>query len=127
MEYQKFLNEVIMRGIKAAKRDYKGAKRHAVKEGSIAGFEACKGKNPIELSKLLDRARKKAHKIMFSRDDLNKKEQDAYWWARGFELEIEWVCDVVSAVLFNEGKPVIINPTARGMLMAAEIVGVKKI
>ena len=37
-----------------------------------------------------------------------------YWYARCFALEVEWVCNVVSAMLMNEGRPTIVTPTARG-------------
>jgi len=38
---------------------------------------------------------------------------------------MNWVCNVVSALLMNQGLSTIIQPTARGVLKAAEIVGVR--
>jgi len=126
MNYQKFINQIVERGIKAAKRDYKRPGQKAILKGSIAGFKACLGKNVLELSKLLDEARKKGSKLYTRKANLNKKEQGEYWESRGYILEIEWVCNVVSAALMNEGKSVIIQPTARGTITASEILGVAK-
>ena len=44
-----------------------------------------------------------------------------YWRVRCREAEIEWVCNVVSAMLVNEKKSPIIPPTARGTITAGKI------
>lgn len=124
--YEDFLNAVIEGGIEGAKRDYALSSQRPIREGSIAGFEACRGKNPSEIAALLKEAREKAHRALHTAHILRIGEtEDRYWWARGFELEVEWVANVVSAALWNAGLPVIVPPTARGVMRAAEILGVK--
>ena len=119
MEYKDFLNQIIDGGIAGAKRDYKRPDQKLLLDGSIVGFEACRDKNPIELADLLETAQRKSHEAK-----LNQAED--YWYHRGFVLEVEWVCNVVSAMQMNSGPPTIIPPTARGVMRAAEIVGVKE-
>ena len=116
-----FIQEVVKRGIEAVKRDYKLPERKAIREGSIAGFKACLGKNPIQLFNLLKNAHAKTRKLMKDSSD----NPDKYLEARGFELEVEWVCNCVSCLLYNEGKPTIVIPTARAMILTSKIVGVK--
>lgn len=116
MDYNEFLEKIINEGIEAAKRDYKDELK---KDGSVCGFEICRGKNPIQLKKELERATEEQQKAYMNRDE-------RYWWYRCFQAEVEWVCNVVSASLYNQGMPVIITPTARGMMQAAKILGVKE-
>lgn len=121
MEFDKFLTKVINLGIKSAKRDYNRNDQKAILKGSIAGFEACRGLDVFKLTRLLEKSRKDSFEAMkLGKEDINK-----YWEARGFTLEVEWVCNVVSASLYNQKLPVIITPTARGMITASKILGVK--
>ncbi len=46
---------------------------------------------------------------------------------RGFAMEVAWICHIVSARLSPQGLPTIIPPTARGMITASKILGVKQI
>jgi hypothetical protein len=48
-----------------------------------------------------------------------------YWYWRCYQLEVEWVANVLSAILNAQGLPIIATVTARGMMKAAEIIGVK--
>ena len=125
MEFNAFLARVIDDGIEAARRDYKRPEQKSKLEGSIEGFEACRDKSPAELADLLQKAHVRAQTAYFR---VNEKEisDEEYWKVRCFEAEVEWTCNCVSAILMNEGKPVIVNPTARGVLKAAEVVGVRK-
>lgn len=109
-----FLEEVISQGIAGAKADYKPSDKL---KGSIAGFEACRGKNIPELTELLSAAR-------IATWDARQREASDYWWFRCYECEVEWVCNCVSACLLNQGLPTIVPPTARGVMQAARIVGV---
>ena len=126
MTYEEFLTKVIDKGIDAAKRDYTKPEDKARLDGSIEGFEACRGKNPVELQKLFWDSRKKTtdayHRV-------NEKEisDDEYWRINCFEHEVGWVCNVISAILTNSGGPSLdpLMPTARAVMCAAEIVGVK--
>jgi hypothetical protein len=114
MNYQEFLNRVIDEGIEAAKRDY--ARDDQKLKGSIAGFEACRNKIPDELGKILLAARENS-------DRARRLKFDGYWNIRCFELEVEWVCNVVSVMLMSQGQLSIITPSRRGLMKASEILG----
>lgn len=116
-DYHAFLTRVVDDGIAAAKKDYAGNPDKL--RGAVAGFEDCRGRSPGELLDLLIEARE-ATKQAFA------KQADNYWFTRCRELEVEWVCNVASAALANQGLDVIVPPTARGALKAAEILGVKQ-
>jgi len=119
MEYNDFLNRVINEGIEAATADYKEERQKSHLEGSISGFEACRNKSPLELFEVWKESQEYVQKSFFDRDD-----PDKYWWFRCYQLEVEWVCNVVSVVLLNEGKPPILSwlPTCNGMSKAASII-----
>lgn len=114
MNYSEFLNEVIDKGIAAAKEDYKDGKQNYL-EGSIAGFEACRDKSPEELREI----------YFETHGYINQAYGDAekYWWFRCYQLEVEWVCNCVSAILLNMDKPPILSwlPTCNGMQLASKI------
>jgi hypothetical protein len=115
------LNQIIDKGIEAVKRDYKeGTDKY---NGSIAGFEECRNKNPGELANLLIKSRQDTQKAFLR---ASKDITEGYWFVRCFELEVEWVCNVLSAILQNNHLPVIVVPTCRGIMTAAEIIGVRK-
>lgn len=122
MAYDTFLAQVITEGIAACEKDYAKDTQTEKREGAIAGFEVCRGKSPVELGRILANARARLHDA--SRE-LAGPRRDGYWRIRCFEAEVEWVCNVVSAALMNNGEPVIIQPTARGVLKAAAILGTK--
>jgi hypothetical protein len=118
MNYNEFLTRVIDEGIEAVKTDYNEESDKERLEGSIAGFEACRNKSPEELVKVWKKAS----------DDVNNAFGDKerkYWWFRCFQLEVEWVCNVVSAMLLNEGRKPLLAwlPTANGGIKAASILG----
>lgn len=123
MECLEYLNQIINEGIDAARRDYTKPRDASKLKGSIAGFEACRGLQPLEIAVLLNTCQDKT-RIGLHDSHANRITTDEYWEIRCFELEVEWVANCVSAVLMNQGLPVIVNPTARGMMKAAEIVGV---
>ena len=126
MDYNKFLNKVIDNGIAAAKKDYTHKDQAALLRGSIAGFEACRGKTAAELAEILKEAKEDSFRAYLKRPDLTDEELEESWEKRGYESEVGWVCNVVSALLANEGKQTIGTPTARGTMMAAKVVGVKE-
>jgi hypothetical protein len=117
VNYDEFLMRVIDDGLVAARNSYQH--RPEKLEGAIAGFEACRGKSPQELQELLQKAFKDTAQARVDGLEIN-----LYWKMRCYEAEIEWVCNVVSAILQNEGKPTIVHVTARAVIKAAEIVGV---
>lgn len=117
MTYEEFLHRIIEDGLVAAKTDYK--EEDSRREGAVAGFEACRGKNPVELMELLTRCQEGSKKMLMESHD-----EDTWWYSRAYEAEVEWVCNAVSAALMNQGLPVIVAPTARGVMKAAELLGV---
>lgn len=120
MFYKQFLDSIIDQGIEAAKQDYEEGQKL---EGAIAGFEVCRNKLPHQLLSLLREAKLETRS---ARNPETKKDNvEEYWYWRCRELEIEWICNVMSAGLLNQGLPTIIQPTARGMIKAAEILGVR--
>lgn len=118
--YADFLERVIDEGVKAAKRDYIRPAQRTKLEGSIEGFEACRGKAPAELSALLDGARRRTEEAR-NRFHLGETAIGEYWRVRCKEAEIEWTCNVVSVLLMSNGEPVIVPPTARAAVMAGTI------
>ncbi len=128
MQHEAFLTRIIDDGVAAARRDYAGdlPRDVAKRMGALAGFEACRGKNPVQLVALLDQARQDTVSAMRTR--MNDASQvNNYWRQRCYELEVEWVCNVVSSALWNQGQATIVTPTARGLLKAAEILGVQAV
>jgi hypothetical protein len=120
MNYNEFLIRIIDEGIEAAKADYIGESNKNMLEGSIAGFTACKDKTPEELVEVWQK----------SSDNMNdafREQKENYWYYRCFQLEVEWVCNVVSAMLMNEGgiTPLLAwLPTANGVRKAATIISI---
>ena len=88
MKYLDFLAKIVDDGIEAAKRDYEGMPDKL--RGSVAGFEACRGKDPVALAKLLEEARGRTREATL-------KHVPGYREIRCFELEVEWTCNCVSA------------------------------
>ena len=112
MDYALFLERVVDEGIEAAEESY--ANDTLKREGAVEGFEACRGLNPEELLELLQ----DAHKAMTK---AYGEQVDDYWRIHCRDAEIEWVCNVVSAMLVNQKVQPIVPPTARGLMKAASI------
>lgn len=115
MNYHEFLRSIIEEGIVAARRDYREGS--AKQRGAIAGFEACRGKDRTQLLALLAQANED--------QELARRTDTNYWYARCFALEVLWVCNVLSAALHNEGKPVLVEPTGNALMLAARILGLR--
>jgi hypothetical protein len=109
--YSDFLTKVIDIGNKAARRDYARPDQRFKLDGSITGFTECRDKMPAALAQLLVESRESA---IAARD----RQLQNYWYWRCRDSEFEWVCNVVGAMLMKEGLAVIVQPTARGVLMA---------
>lgn len=118
MIFDDFVTRIIDDGIQAATDDYTRPNQQNKLRGSVAGFEICRGKNVEELRELLAASATATH------DACQRKSSD-YWWYRCYEVEVEWVCNCTSALLHNQKLPTIVTPTVRGVMKAAEIVGVK--
>ena len=113
------INAVIDDGIEAARLDYTKPDDNLKLNGSIKGFEECRGKTPVQLTVQLAVARARAQQA--------QRERAAdYWYWRCRAAEIEWVCNVISVLLMQHDLPTIVPPTVRGMLKAMDIAGIKK-
>lgn len=112
MAYEDFLNRVIAAGIDAAQRDY-GDKDAAKLRGSIAGFEACRGKAPRDILDVLI----KANKASADGYATQTTDMDAWWETRCYQAEVEWVLNVLSVIIPN----IPVMTTARGVITANEI------
>jgi hypothetical protein len=111
------LNAIVDDGIEAARHDYAKPRDTLKREGAIQGFEDCRNKEPAEIAALLVEANERAYQGMLENDP-------QYWFWRCRALEVEWVVNVLSSILVANGMLPIGNMTARGMLKAAEIIGV---
>lgn len=116
MEYVDFLERVIADGIAGAEESYAGdSKAKTLKrEGSVKGFEECRGKTPPELLLLLGDARKRMQRAY-------QEQADDYWYWRCREAEVEWTCNVVSAAMEASHQRGIVPVTGRGLTRAALI------
>lgn len=114
MDYDGFLNRIIEDGIAAAKADYDKPEEKDKLEGSIEGFNACRGKDPAGLIKLLAEAQRRTV-------EAHREQAANYWRIRCFEAEVEWVCNVISAGLASSGFTPIVPVTANGGMQAARI------
>ena len=126
--YAQLLDRVITDGIAEVAEAYSddkdpdGSRHHTAKrEGAVAGFEACRGKAPEEIVQLhasaVHASRCTASVAVHREDNLRN-----HWRQRYYELQIEWVLNVLSVGL---SRPLLAHlPTYRGALKYAAIVGV---
>jgi len=114
--YQVFLDKIIETGMEAARVDYCKPKAANKLRGSLAGFEACRGKSLQEIGALLAEAR--AQEIAARGGD-----NERYWELVCRSREIEWTANVLSAILMSSGQPTIVPPTCRGVLHAHRLLG----
>ena len=113
------LNQIIDDGIEAARADYSKPRDKLKRDGSILGFEECRGKAPAEISALLSAAGEKMI-------EAHREQSPQYWYWSCRQAEIEWVANVLSCIMAAQGWPPIAMMTARGHLKAAEIIGVSE-
>ena len=120
MDFQEFLTQVIDEGIEATKVSYACPEQQYKLQGSIAGFEACRGRNTDELRELLAAT-------ATATQDARRRKAFNYWWYRCYEAEVEWVCNCVSALLHYSSMDTIVRPTSRGLMKMAKILGIKEV
>lgn len=116
MNYFQFLNTIINDGIEAVQKNYANDLNKL--QGAITGFESCRGKEAKDLIEVLGTVQE------YSRDAYRMR-ADNYWYFRCYEVEVEWVCNVVSAFLMkNNQKPLLKHlPTVAGWRKALKILG----
>ncbi len=118
LRYQDFLNKAVDESIKGATESYGkrvDSRGRAMIEGSLAGLNACRDLSPPQLAALLERA-KKVHHMSMHRTVIER-----YWRINCFMHEVEWICNVVSVALVNQGIEPIIQPTMRAAMLASRI------
>lgn len=87
-------------------------------EGALQGFlESRMTLDPDDLQALVESSTRDVEQARHRRDP-------KYWYWRYRALQIEWCANVVSAALYSNGLPVIVPPTYRGFLKAADILGI---
>lgn len=111
MNLREFIDRVIEDGIVSLLNTTTNERKQ---QGGVAGFNACRDKSPPELLDVLSAARLSVSQAYAEQDK-------DYWWYRFYEAQVEWVCNCVSAVLMNQGLPILVQPTARGVLNAQRI------
>ncbi len=118
LRYQDFLSRAIDESIKGAKESYgrrEDDKGKAMLEGAVAGLNACRDLSPPQLAMLLLRARR-VQQAAFRQTILER-----YWRVNCFMAEVEWICNVISCVLANQGIAPIVEPTMRAAMLAQRI------
>ena len=142
MKYTELLEKIIAAGIEEVEKAYPGddPRNVAKRAGAIEGFNACRGKNPLEIYKLLveagkgtDAARSAGHRSLSAMGLDDEKAEEvlgqplAYYWQQRYrELQIEWVLNCISAAEVLMGRdplPRVIT-TTRAAMCVARIVGV---
>jgi hypothetical protein len=112
MDYEAFLERVVDDGIAAARADY--ADDDPKREGSVAGFEACRGESPGGLAALLKGARRATARAF-------QVQAPDYWHGRCYEAEVEWVCKCVCAAFRCPELTGAVAVTTRAAMKAAHV------
>jgi hypothetical protein len=118
MDYFSFLDQIIKDGIYAVKLEFKSPEERQKLFGSIQGFEQCRGKKPSELARLLEKAREET---IESQIPNTERARNKYWFYRFREIQIEWVCSCVSAILKQNGLPTITPVSMRAFIKASQV------
>lgn len=119
MDYKGLVNAICDDGETEVSRTYTRPEQQEKREGCLRGFqEARMTVGAADLKALLDTA-------IHDREAARLHDSPHYWFWRCREAQIEWVTNVVSAALMTIQQPVIIQPTARGLMKAADILGVR--
>lgn len=110
MEYNEFLNLTISDGMNAARCNYDEAKDANKLSGALAGFEACRDKEPEELREIYTET------ISYINNARRDHDLQAYWYFRCYQLEVEWVCNVVSGLILLTNASLEKNPFEKELL-----------
>lgn len=101
MTLDQFIDRVTEMGMCAAYASYsnkQSSNAWAMLQGSIAGFKACKGQTPEQISKLLKEANEELLGL-YSKDNLSQ-----YWEKVCYRAEIEYVLKSVSCYYMLIGE-----------------------
>ncbi len=126
MTYDELLTRVIDDGIAEVKMAYADPGQAHKRDGAIAGFEACRGKIPVELAALYVAAEAECRAFYrVNGTDNSERTSESYWRARYYALQVEFVCNVISVGLAQAGFDPILSwlPTVRGAYKYHAVVG----
>jgi hypothetical protein len=116
MPYVDFLNAIIDDGQDEVRTEYLRPDQSMKREGALDGFEACRAQQTDQLLTI--------HRYATERTQWARVERRAdYWYWRLYEAQVEWVLNVISAALYANGGTPLIQPTARGLNKAIQILG----
>lgn len=118
MDRNELLNAIIDDGIYDIVTNYTRPAQRMKREGGIAGFEACRGLDDAALLSLQREARRR-------RSAAYAADASDYWWHRTYEAQVDWTINVLSAAMHANGIKPIGGYSARGMIKAADILGVR--
>jgi 3-methyladenine DNA glycosylase Tag len=119
MKHDTFLARVIADGLASIEKDARITRHPERLQGARDGFNACTGLDAEALGKLLATAQRAVHESRTAREPI-----ETYWRKNYYAIEIEWVCNTLSAALHNQGLPTIVPPTVRGFINATRILGI---
>ena len=129
-QFSKVLEKAIDDGIAEIKIHFSLPGNSNNLAGGIAGFEACKGATLEKLCELHNDANEKVRRLL-EKLECNKgsiKDSMNYWYWRYYELQIEFIWNVMSSFLFLKResssylKPDITSTTSRGIAKAARLI-----
>lgn len=113
MRYDEFLTTVIDTGLASVRDSIKDEDKL---RGAVAGFEACRGRSEKELLEL---------ELWAQREMLAHHGTPLHWEKRYQQLQIEFVVRAVAAAQQSSGMKPIAEVTTRGVMAAANVLGVK--
>ena len=123
MLYREFVARICTDGEAEVRRAYTDLNKVY---GALRGFsEARETYDAEDLKGLLASARQDTQNAMRLAQNGGDEPLlvERYWFQRMRERQLEWVANVVSASRYNQGLPVILQPTQRAWAKAAEILG----
>ncbi len=91
--FSRYLNQVIDEGIAGAKKSYPNPEQKSKLDGSIAGFEACRGKTLEEIQEI-------ATEIDEYQQQAFREHHDEYWYFRCYQAEVQFVLSRLRTMIF---------------------------
>lgn len=114
MDRRQILDRIVDDGIVSVREHLSRPDQTDKLDGSVKGFEACRGLSDQELRDLL------AACETAWMDARNRRDGDIEWF-RWYWLQVEWTANCLSVWLMQQNQPVIVQPTARAALNVERI------
>lgn len=112
--YFDFLDKVIADCETSANTHYSSSPSEL--ESALNALKTCKAKTPGELKDIYESAVSASREARFEKSS-------KYTEIRCHEIEVEFICDAVSAILVNSGEePILGKPTKKGFAKAHSVV-----